>query len=93
MHYTDCIQFFSMPGVRDNSSQMGMPPMQAHQRVENLAVLFRNARGLANRSTSNQKNKKRKRPELDREEQDMEVEEDGNKDLFKLQGLLIQDGG
>lgn len=52
--------------------------MQMHQHIENLAAMFRHTRGLANRGTLNQ-TKKRKRPELDREEEDMEVEEDGIK--------------
>ena len=56
---------------------MGMPPMQLHQHIENLAALFRHNRALANRNMPNQGSKKRKRPELDREEEDMEVEEDG----------------
>ena len=57
---------------------MGFPPMQINQHIENLAAMFRHTRGLANRGTLNQ-TKKRKRPELDREEEDMEVEEDGKK--------------
>lgn len=55
-----------------------MPPMQMHQHIENLVAMFRHRRGLANRETLNQ-TKKRKRPELNREEEDMEVEEDGKK--------------
>ena len=55
--------------------------MQMHQHIENLAAMLRHTRGLANRGTLNQ-TKKRKRPELDREEEDMEVEEDGKKNYY-----------
>ena len=51
--------------------------MQLHQHVENLASLFKHNRVLGNRNVPNQNNKKRKWPGQDRNEEDMEVDEDG----------------
>ena len=67
--------------MRDNAAQFGLPPMQLHQQIENLAPLLRRSRGVANRNVVNQNNK-RKRPELDRDEHDMEVDEDGKDFIF-----------
>jgi len=76
---------FNVPlpeGVRDKSAQLGMPPMQLHQYVENLASLFKRNRVLGNRNVPNQNNKKRKWPGQDRNEEDMEVDEDGGKNAL-----------
>ena len=51
--------------------------MQKHQHIDNLAAHYSHQRGITN--TSGQNNKKRKRTELQRDEQDMEVEEEGKK--------------
>ena len=51
--------------------------MQPHQHIENLANLFRRNRACSGIVTANQSNRKRKRPEIERDEQDMEVDEDG----------------
>lgn len=73
------IFIFSFPiwhqGMRDNFAKLGMPPMQFHQRIENLASLARHQRALAGNGAATQSNK-RKRPELYRDEQDMEVDRD-----------------
>ena len=74
-------RFISQPGVRDNAAQFGLPPMQLHQQIENLAALLSRRRGVANRNMADQNNK-RKRPELDRDEHDMEVDEDGKDFIF-----------
>lgn len=67
--------------MRDNAAQFGLPPMQLHQQIENLAALLRRNRGVANRNVADQNNK-RKRPELDRDEHDMEVDEEGKDFIF-----------
>lgn len=64
-------------GARDRSAEIGMPPMQRHHHVDNVAAFYRHQRTLSNTIASNQNNQKRKRAELDRDELDMEVEEDG----------------
>lgn len=69
-------------GVKDISAAIGMPPMQKHQHIDNLAAHYRHQRGLTNTSTSCQNNKKRKRTELQRDEQDMDVEEEGKRSYF-----------
>ena len=52
--------------------------MQPHQHIENLAAdFFRRERAWSGIVTANQCNRKRKRPEIERDEQDMEVDEDG----------------
>lgn len=79
------IFIFSFPiwhqGMRDNFAKLGMPPMQFHQRIENLASLARHQRALAGNGAATQSNK-RKRPELYRDEQDMEVDRDGKEFPF-----------
>lgn len=65
-------------GVRDRSADYGAPPMQLHQQIDNMVAKYNHMRGLSsNTGAPSQNNKKRKRVELDREEQDMEVDEDG----------------
>ena len=54
--------------------------MQRHQHIDNLAAHYRHQKRIPN--TSGQNNKKRKRTELQRDEQDMEVEEEGQSCLF-----------
>ena len=72
--------FFLFLGAKDISAAIGMPPMQNHQHIDNLAAHYRHQRRKSN--TSGQNNKKRKRTELQRDEQDMEVEEEGKSCLF-----------
>ena len=72
--------FFLFLGAKDISAAIGMPPMQNHQHIDNLAAHYRHQRRMSN--TSGQNNKKRKRTELQRDEQDMEVEEEGKSCLF-----------
>ena len=72
--------FFSSLGAKDISAAIGMPPMQNHQHIDNLAAHYKHQRHMSN--TSGQNNKKRKRTELQRDEQDMEVEEEGENSLF-----------
>ena len=72
--------FFSSLGVKDISASIGMPPMQNHHHIDNLVAHYRHQRGMPN--TLGQNNKKRKRTELQRDEQDMEVEEEGKSSLF-----------
>lgn len=69
------LMVFSSLGAKDISAAIGMPPMQNHQHIDNLAAHYRYQRQMSNNSGQN--NKKRKRTELQRDEQDMEVEEEG----------------
>lgn len=69
------LMVFSSLGAKDISASIGMPPMQNHQHIDNLAAHYRYQRQMSNNSGQN--NKKRKRTELQRDEQDMEVEEEG----------------
>lgn len=76
---------FNVPppeGVRDNFSKLGMLPMQAHQRIENLADLFQQNKALSGNTAASHSNRKRKIPEMDRVELDMDVDEDGTKDAI-----------
>ena len=68
--------------MRDNAAQLGLPPMQLHQQIENLAAFFSHNRRVVNKNAAYQNNK-RKRPELDRDEDDMEVDEDSKDFIFK----------
>ena len=80
LHIVLLMVFFSSLGAKDISAVIGMPPMQNHQHIDNLAAHYRHQRQMSN--TSGQNNKKRKRTELQRDEQDMEVEEEGKNSLF-----------
>lgn len=78
------LMVFSSLGAKDISAAIGMPPMQNHQHIDNLAAHYRYQRQMSNNSGQN--NKKRKRTELQRDEQDMEVEEEGKSSFFR--GIL-----
>ena len=58
--------------------------MQAHQRIENLADLFQQNKALSGNTAASHTNRKRKIPEMDRVELDMDVDEDGKVPLSLL---------
>lgn len=83
---------FNIPlpeGVRDRCAEVGAPPMLPHQQIDNLVAKYVHMRGMSSNSAALGSDRKRKRVELDREEQDMDVEEDGETNASLVLGSTV----
>lgn len=63
--------------------------MLPHQQIDNLVAKYVHMRGMSSNSAALGSDRKRKRVELDREEQDMDVEEDGETNASLVLGSTV----